>query len=88
MYVCAISEVTVVFEFHSKSEIRGLPELCEDGTLKTGGNWKSKKRRIEGFDPLEVDLTPTHSFSGESRATIKCSKGLQPVRSIGRADYP
>ena len=75
MYVRAISEVTVVFELHSKSEIQGFREVCEDGTLKTGGNWKSKKRRIESFGPAAVDLKPTCSLSGASRATIECSKG-------------
>ena len=46
MYVRAISEVTFVFELHSKSEIRTFRKGCEDGTLKAGGNWKSEKGQI------------------------------------------
>ena len=46
MYVRAISEVTFVFELHSKSEILTSSKGCEDGTLKAGGNWKSEKGQI------------------------------------------
>ena len=39
------SEVTFVFELHSKAEIRTFRKGCEDGTLKAGGNWKTEKAK-------------------------------------------